>query len=351
MRRVLALELIVVVLTGPTVAAEDALAPSAAVRAELAPTGALRVVLLVGNPVLVLEREGALSGVSVDLGRALADTLGVPFVPVRYPSMAAILASATAGEWDVAFIAADPARTEVAFTAAYMEVDNTLLVPAGSPIRTFADMDRPGGTIAVQERDTADLYLSRTLRQARLVRVTHAVAFELLAAGRVDAYAANRHRLTELQATLPGSRVLDGWFLALQLMIDGDWTQAIYLDDRANESQRNALERVFTGGAGGTWAILARFVTNRLDTRVVPIRFEDAGRRKSMRIEGCFDTTIDAIRGAEKGREAVLDNVSNQIHASTQTLALGTTRYADRTLAFDTTDTRALYSRFSWSGP
>ena len=215
MRRMLGAMPIVFALSGPALAAGDALAPSATARAELASIGALRVVLLVGNPVLVVERQGTLGGVSVDLGRELADALGVPFVPVRFPSMAAILAAATAGEWDVAFLAADPARTQVAFTPAYMDVDNTILVPAGSAIRTFADMDRPDVTIEVQGSDAADLHLSRTLRQARLVRVTHPVAFELLAAGRVDAYAANRHRLTGLQATLPGSRVLDGWFLAI----------------------------------------------------------------------------------------------------------------------------------------
>jgi polar amino acid transport system substrate-binding protein len=189
--------------------------PSAAARDELAPTGALRVVLLVGNPVLVAERDGELSGVSVDLGRRLAVALGVAFVPVRYSSMTAILAGGVAGEWDVAFIAHDPARTQVSFTPAYMEVDNTVLVPAGSPIRGFGDLDQPGRRIAVGRTDAADLHLSRTLRQAQLFRGTHPEALAELVAGRVDAYAANRHRLEELAATLPGSRVLDGWFLAL----------------------------------------------------------------------------------------------------------------------------------------
>jgi hypothetical protein len=136
-----------------------------------------------------------------------------------------------------------------------------------------------------------------------------------------------------------------------QLMISGGWTQAIYIDDRASDSQRRALERIFTGQAGGTWATLARFVATRLETRFVPISFTDEGRRKAMRIEGCFDTSVEVIKGADKEQEAALDNVFNQIHGPRQVLALGQTRYVDQALAFDTSDTHALYSRFSWAGP
>lgn len=136
-----------------------------------------------------------------------------------------------------------------------------------------------------------------------------------------------------------------------QLMISGGWTQAIYLDERADDAQRRALEQILTGQAGGAWAVLAQFVSTRLETRVVPIRFEDQGRRKAMWIDGCLETAVEAIKGADQGREAVLQNVFNQIHAPTQVLAFGTTRYADRGLAMTTTRTHALYSRFSWAGP
>ncbi len=181
----------------------------------LAPEGKLRVALLAGNPALVREQSGELSGVAVDLGRALALELGAEFVPVLYANVPAVLAGAGRGEWDVAFIAADPARTEVRFARAYMEIENTLLVPAGSPIRQLDDMDQAGRRIAVQSRDAADLYLTRTLRHAQLVRTTHAAAPELLARGEADAYAANRLRLTEVAPRVPGSRVLPGRFLAL----------------------------------------------------------------------------------------------------------------------------------------
>ena len=135
------------------------------------------------------------------------------------------------------------------------------------------------------------------------------------------------------------------------LMISGGWTQAIYLDERASEPQREALERILTGRAGGPWAVLAGFVSTRLETRCLPIRFEDGGRCKRMWIEGCLKTTVEAIKGADPAQEAVLENVFNQIHARTQVLALGTTRYADRGLSLSTTGSHALYSQFSWTGP
>lgn len=136
-----------------------------------------------------------------------------------------------------------------------------------------------------------------------------------------------------------------------QVMISGGWTQAIYLDERADEAQRQALEGLFVGRAGGTWAVLAQFVSTRLETRYVPIHFQDEGRRKKMWIDGCFDSAVEAIKGADRGREAVLGNVYNQIFASTQVLALGTTRYTDQGLALATAGSHALYSPFSWSGP
>lgn len=181
----------------------------------LAPEGKLRVALLAGNPALVREQSGELTGVAVDLGRALALELGAQFVPVLYANVPAVLASAGRGEWDAAFIAADLARTEVRFALAYMEIENTLLVPAGSPIRQIDDLDQTGRRIVVQSRDAADLYLTRTLKHAQLVRTTHAAAPEILARGEADAYAANRLRLTEVAPRLQGSRVLPGRFLAL----------------------------------------------------------------------------------------------------------------------------------------
>ena len=136
-----------------------------------------------------------------------------------------------------------------------------------------------------------------------------------------------------------------------QLMISGSWTQAIYIDERAGQAERHAVERIFTGQSGGPWAVLARFVSTRLPTRFVPIHFRDEGRRKAMWIDDCLETAVEAIKSADPAQEAVLANVFNQIHAATQVLALGATRFADRGLALSASGTHALYSRFSWAGP
>lgn len=131
-------------------------------------------------------------------------------------------------------------------------------------------------------------------------------------------------------------------------MIAGSWTTAFFLDDRADDGQRRALQSILAGDAGGPWGVLARFVARRLETQFVPIRFEDAGRKKRMWIEGVLDVSIAAIRGKDPSQEAVLANVFNQIHAPLQGLALGSSRSSDPRLPFEMDGTHALHSRFSW---
>jgi polar amino acid transport system substrate-binding protein len=197
--------------------------PAPAALRDLAPTGRLRVAFILGNPVQVVrEAGGELRGPAIDLGRELAGRLGVPFEAIGLPRAEDIVASAPSGSWDVAFLAFDPARAaQVDFSPAYLEAHNTYLVPGGSGIASLADADRPGARIGVGQRDAVDLYRARTLRHAELVRNAGgtAGALELIRSGRVDAHAANRQRLEELAAQLPGARVLDGSLLAVQQAI------------------------------------------------------------------------------------------------------------------------------------
>lgn len=136
-----------------------------------------------------------------------------------------------------------------------------------------------------------------------------------------------------------------------QIMLDGGWTQAICIDERADTAQREALERIFTGADGGTWRVLSSLVETRLETRYLPIQFRDEGRTKSMWVDGDFDATIEAIMGDDKTQEVLLVNAHNQIHGPAQTLARGTTRYAHQGLALTTDGSHAIASRFSWGGP
>jgi hypothetical protein len=150
-----------------------------------------------------------------------------------------------------------------------------------------------------------------------------------------------------------GDVALDGLDIVIfwdspQHMIAGGWTEMFFFGEQADRAQREALETIFSGKAGGPWEVLARFVAKRLPTRYVPLRFEDGGRRKRMHVEGLFDMAVEAIRGKDKTREAVLENVFNQIHAPTQVLALGQSRLSDPVFRFEMEGSHALYSRFSW---
>ena len=136
---------------------------------------------------------------------------------------------------------------------------------------------------------------------------------------------------------------------APQRMYEGGWTEVFYIDESAHAARREALETIFSGQAGGPWQVLAQFVSKRLDTRIVPIHFEDGGREKRMWIDGVFETEIAAIRASDDRGEAMLVNLFNQIHAERQVLARGRTRVTDREFAFEIDKTHALYSQFSWA--
>ena len=195
--------------------------PTPEARQALMPTGKLRVAINLGNPVLAKRdaTSGAVSGIAIDLGRALASRLEAEFVPVLYPNAGALVDAAKAGAWDVAFAAIDPARADtLEFTPPYMEVGVTYVVPLSSGIRTVADADRPGVRAGAGVKNAADLYLSRSLKDAQLVRVADTLdaAVELLQTGKADIYAGNRERLLLVRDQLVGYRLLDGRFYAVE---------------------------------------------------------------------------------------------------------------------------------------
>jgi polar amino acid transport system substrate-binding protein len=153
-----------------------------------------------------------MKGVGYDLGKELARRLGVPFEPVLYPSVGALLDGGKSGAWDVAFVGFSPARAkEWDFTALHLEMEFGYLIPAGSSISTMADVDRPEIRVAVQEKSQPDIFLSRTLRNAVVVRESSlAGTVGLLKSGRADAIFSIKPSLFEVSSQLPGSRVLDG---------------------------------------------------------------------------------------------------------------------------------------------
>jgi polar amino acid transport system substrate-binding protein len=185
---------------------------------DLAPTGKLRVGINYGNPVLATRDPagGELRGVAVDLGRELGRRLGVPVELVGYDA-AGKMVGGLKTVWDVAFLAVDPGREgEISFTAPYIEIEGAYLVSPGSPLRTIAEVDREGVRIALAAKAAYDLFLSRTLRHARLVHAPDpGAAFDLLVAGKADVLAGVRQTLIANAGKLPGSRVLEGRFMAI----------------------------------------------------------------------------------------------------------------------------------------
>ncbi len=196
---------------------------SPAARAELTPTGTLRVGINLGNFLLTAKdpATGEPRGIAVDLGRELGRRLAVPVEIVGYPTPGELADAATSGVWDVGFLGAEPKRAkDISFTAAYVEIEATYLVPPGSPLSAIADVDREGIRIAVPEKSAYELYLSRTLKHARLMRTQGGdAAFKLFVGDKLDALAGLKPRLVKDHETLPGSRILDGRFTAVQQAI------------------------------------------------------------------------------------------------------------------------------------
>ena len=189
-------------------------APTAQARQALAPTGKLRVGLLLGSPTHVVKdaASGEMKGVGFDLGKELARRMGVPFDPIIYPSIPALLDSGKAGHWDVTFIGVTPGRAkDFDFAPTHLEVEFGYLIPGGSSISTMADVDRPGVRVALQERSGPDVFFSPLLKNTVLVRASsNPGTLDLLKSGRADVMGSIKPILFELSKELPGSRVLDG---------------------------------------------------------------------------------------------------------------------------------------------
>jgi len=189
------------------------------VRKELAPTGTLRAAINYNNPLLATRDaiSGKLSGLAVDLSRALAQRLGVPLELIPCEAAGKITGSATDNVWDIGFLAIDPLRAkDIDFTAAYVELEGTYLVPVGSPLQRIEDVDRDGMRIAVTAGSAYDLFLSRELKHAQLVRAENTPkSFELMLEQKLDAVAAVRTALVTAAKRIPGSHVLSGHFMTI----------------------------------------------------------------------------------------------------------------------------------------
>jgi polar amino acid transport system substrate-binding protein len=216
--------------------------------AELAPTGVLRAGINMANFLLVSGKgdAGKPEGVAPDMAREIALRLGVPVAYVPFARPGELAEAAGQGVWDIGLIAAEPARAAtIAFSPAYAEIEATYLVPAGSPIRSIDKVDRPGMRIAIAARSAYDLWLTRHLRHAELVRSGSLDAsFEQFVADKLDALAGLRPRLLQDLEKLPGARILDGQFTAVQQAVGtakANQAGAAFLHDFVEEAKASGL--------------------------------------------------------------------------------------------------------------
>ena len=198
---------------------------SADVRSDLAPTGVLRAGVNYANSVIATQDPvtGELRGVSVDLVRELARRLDVPLALVGFDFSGKIAAALSAGDIDVGGLAGGAGTGRegaLDFTAGYLQIEATYMVPAGSALTALADVDVEGVRVGVAAGSAFEPHLARTLERATLLTGPGTpTAVGLLRSGEVDVLAGLRHQLIEVERDLPGSRVLEGGFLVVEQML------------------------------------------------------------------------------------------------------------------------------------
>jgi polar amino acid transport system substrate-binding protein len=180
---------------------------------DIAPTGTLRAAYLANNPAQAVRdpASGEIRGASADLARELGRRINAPVTLIPSTTPQAVIDAVSKGDADIGFVAYAPSRTgTVAFSQTYMLVRQSFLVPENSPIHSIADIDQPGRRISGGKGDSITLFLARTLKQAKLIETdnTPADTKQKFANGEIDAFGANRQRLTNMAAEMPGYRLL-----------------------------------------------------------------------------------------------------------------------------------------------
>jgi polar amino acid transport system substrate-binding protein len=194
------------------------LARADALKDEIAPTGKLRVAIGIspagGAYWSTRNQDGSYAGVPVDLGKEMADQLGVPVEYVAYPNSGQITDAASKGVWDVTFLPEDPARaTRMSFGPIYEVADATYIVKAGSSVTNFQRLDQPGVKVAAVNNTTTMRGAIAHLKQAKVTGYqTYDEIFGLLGSGEIDAFALSRDQLNAMAKKIPGTRVLDETF-------------------------------------------------------------------------------------------------------------------------------------------
>ena len=221
-------------------------------RAELAPTGVLRAGINLSNFLLVTGRTEKSDpvGVSPDMAKELAASLGVPVTYVSFKSPGELADQAGKNVWDIGLIGAEPQRAAVmTFSAAYVEIEATYMVPPGSPITSIAEVDKKGVRLVVSARSAYALWLENYIKHATLTQVSGLDgAFNKFLEDKFDALAGLRPGLLKDLEKHPELKILDGKFTAVQ--------QAIGCNKPATEGARYIAEFVEKAKKSGLVASL-----------------------------------------------------------------------------------------------
>jgi polar amino acid transport system substrate-binding protein len=215
---------------------------------ELAPRGVLRAGINLSNFLLVtkINSTGDPEGMASDLAHEVAMRLGVPVKYVPFKSPGELADAADKDIWDIGLIGAEPQRAEaIVFTPAYAEIEATYLVPSRSALKTIADIDSAGVRIAVTARTAYGLWLDRNIKHAELIRSeTLDTAYEQFVSGELSALAGLKPRLLSDLEKLPGARLLDGRFTAVQQAIGTSRKNpagAVFLRDFVEDAKASGL--------------------------------------------------------------------------------------------------------------
>lgn len=220
---------------------------------KLAPTGKLRVAIAIspapgpfwsGRDAVTGEPKG----VAIDLGRAMAEKLGVPCELVIYENSGAITDAAASGAWDVTFVPMDSERAKrLDFGPVYNIGESTFLVRPGAPIASLDDVDRPGVRVLGIEATTTIRATAAWLKNIQPIPTPNVEkVMAMLASGEADAFAMSRDALTDLAKTLPGSHVLPGFYFQAKTAtaVPKDRPASLaFVTDFMNEAKKNGLVR------------------------------------------------------------------------------------------------------------
>jgi polar amino acid transport system substrate-binding protein len=223
--------------------------PDNATLKDLVPTGLLRAAINLGNSVLAQQDAvGTLGGVTVDLSRELAKRLGVDVEFKTYPGAGKVFEDVKSNVWDIAFVAIEPVRAaEIEFTPPYVIIEGTYMVERNSPLKAVEDVDKPGIRIAAGGGSAYELYLTRTIKHATIVRAAQGggrAMIELFLKENLEVVAGVRQQLEAYARDHPEMRIMDGAFMEIRQAMGvpkGRTTAARYLSGFLDEMKASGF--------------------------------------------------------------------------------------------------------------